>query len=385
MPLPTKTGQDVTRVAFANLAGELQISDDGQIGKVVAKFDPLPLSVDLAPDGSAVLVATLNGLYWVDAQNGNTILVADGASFGLREGGWVNAVRWLPDMHGAAVEILERLNGVISFAVWSVPLDGSFPPFRVDTGAQPAGGILRSPHKGTVLMLSANDITPFPRNSVESVRSLVEYVPRMPEGENVQPVIPAVTWNGDDSGFYTHIPISDLAPEQDNVGGHIWYIPLNGPAVDLGKLTQLNPIDYVIPSGDGQYFISGRGATWTIRDTKTQAVIQTLPPVQLLFGWTPDNKGVVYRDADGTTKFFGVDASVDSPFVPAVTGMYDIRWLSDNSPIFTVQGGDKKLSLSVKPEGKDAAFLSIIPFLGDFSGRVLPVKPTQGIAPQKCS
>jgi hypothetical protein len=385
IPAPAKTGQEVTRVAFGNAAGEVQVSDDGQVGRVIAKFDLVPLSVDLSPDGSAVLVATLNGLYWVDVQTGNTVMVADGPKFALREGGWVNSVRWLPDMRGAAVEVVERLNGIVSYGVWSVPLDGTFPPFRVDTGSQAPGGILRSPRNGTVLMLSANDISPFPVNATEITPALLEYVPRMPEGENQVPVMPAVTWNADDTGFYTHIPISDLAPEDDNVGGHIWYVPLNGPAVDLGKLTQLNPIDYVIPSGDGLYFMSGRGATWTIRDTKTQQVVQTLPPVTGLYNWTPDNKGVVYKDQNNETKYLGVDGGTESPYIPSLTNLYDIRWLSDGSPIYTAIGGDKKLSLSVKPQGKDAAFLSIVPTLGGFSGRVIPTKPTQAIAPAKCS
>ncbi|MEP7288762.1 MAG: hypothetical protein ABI947_23670 [Chloroflexota bacterium] len=378
------SGKAATRVVYATADGNVLVSDHGAVGRVLTKFDPAPLAVDLAPDGSAALVATYNGLYWVDASNGTTLFVADAQKFGLPENAWIDAVTWLPSQNGAAVEIVEQDDTITSYAVWAVPLDGSYPPYRVDSGAQAVGGIIRSPKQDHVVVLSTNDISPFPTSASQDTNSLLNYVPRIGEGENGLPVMPTLSWDSDEKGFYTYIPISDQAPQEDTVGGHLWYVALDGQAKDLGKPAKLNPIDYVIASGDGQFLLVSRSSNWTIRNVTSGATVQTLPSAQLVFGWTPDSKGILYRTQSGEAKYLGTDGGTSSPYVPSLTGLADIQWLPDGTPVYVAQGKDKKLSLSLRPNGADPVFLGIIANFNTFSGRILPEKPAQAVPPSAC-
>ena len=384
-PAEPALDQMVRRIIFGTLNGELMVSDNPVLPpRSVAKFNPLPLSVDLSPDGAAALVVTFNGLYWVDLGTGNLLLIADAQKMGLREGSWINSAKWLPDGRGAAVETVEVQNGVTSYAMWSVPIDGSFPPFRVDAGAQWLGGIQRSPSGSQMVVLSTNDISLFPKTASEDTKSLIVYVPRLSEGESSIPTLPTLSWTADEKGFYTYLPISAEAPDNDPWGGHIWYVGMDTKLLDYGKPPKLNPIDYAIVSNTGEYFVVGRGANWTIRRTKDGSVVETLPPIGILFGWTPDGKGIIYRSPQSDVGYLGVDGSTDSPMVPILKDMYDIKWMADGTALYAAQGKDKKLSLSVRQPGKDTNFLGIAASANTYHGRMLPKLPEKAIAPQPC-
>jgi hypothetical protein len=386
-PSPTPTvdpAQVITRVVYSGADGGLAVSDNGGVSHVITRFDPAPLNVDLSPDGSAALVATYNGLYWVDVANGNTLLVADAQKFNLGQGGWINKMAWFPDGSGAAVEIIQTANGVVSYAMWEVPLDGSFAPFPVDSGAQWTNGIQRPISGRQLVMLSTNDIARFPKNAAQDAEHLLSYVPKLSEGDVSIPTLPTLSWDLDEKGFYTYIPISDQAPESDDVGGHVWYVPLQGPATDLGRPPGLTALDYVIPSGDGKTMLVGRQTVWTIRDTQTGDNIQTLPPVNVLFGWTPDYKGVVFRNQKLETAYLGIDGSTSSPLVPTLTSLSDIKWLPNGTTMYVVLGKDKKLSFSIQLTGKDPTFLSIIPNVDAYAARVLATKPGAALPPLAC-
>jgi hypothetical protein len=85
-PTPDPEGAPVLRAVIGGADGTLQYSDNAGPTRIVAQFDPPPLSVDLSPDGSAALVITYNGLYWVDLLLGRTALLADSTTFGLLDG-----------------------------------------------------------------------------------------------------------------------------------------------------------------------------------------------------------------------------------------------------------------------------------------------------------
>jgi hypothetical protein len=312
------------------------------------------------------------------------LLVADSTRLALAEGSWIDAVKWLPDGTSAAVEITERTNGMVSYAVWNVPIDGSFPPYRVDSGAQPYGGLVRSPNFKRVLLLGINEISTFPRAANENLYPLLDYVPRIPEGENTLPVMPILSWDAQEMGFFTYIPISDEAPPDDNVGGHLWYVAMDGSGLDLGKTPKLAVTDFVISSGDGKALLVFHTGAWTIRDAKTGAIVQTVPPSQLVFGWTPDNKGVLYRDTTGAAKYLGIDGSTDSPYAPNLTNLFDIKWLADGSSLYVARGKDNKLSFSLKQQGKDPAFLGIVSTVDSYKARILYGKISTAVAPEKC-
>ncbi|HLY25658.1 MAG TPA: hypothetical protein VKQ72_04920, partial [Aggregatilineales bacterium] len=166
---PTATldpSKSVSRVAYATSDGAVYVSDNGGAGRTLNRFDPPPLSVDLSPDGTAVLVANYNGLYWIDATNGNTVLVDDPLKFGLAEEAWIDRVSWLPDGLRAAVETTKIDTGTLVFSLWEAPLDGSAFPYEVDTGAQYSSqfvsGIQRSPSGQKSVLLSTNNIGRWP-------------------------------------------------------------------------------------------------------------------------------------------------------------------------------------------------------------------------------
>jgi hypothetical protein len=243
----------LTRLVFATQEGYLQVSDNGGPSRTLVTFEPPPLALDLSPDGSAVLVVNYNGLYWVSVASGETVLVADATTFNLPESSWLSRVTWLPSGKIAAVEITTiQTDGLISYMLWAVSLDGSQPPFEADTGAQPADSVRRSPTGRGVIMLSSNDIAPFPKSLDDQSPSLLEFVPKLVASDPSQFVIPAITWAKDGTGFYTYIPASENAGPSDTVGGHLWYVGLNGSQTDVAKIPKVKATDYVIPSGDGQ-------------------------------------------------------------------------------------------------------------------------------------
>ena len=128
----------------------------------------------------------------------------------------------------------------------------------------------------------------------------------------------------------------------------------------------------------------GRQTVWTIRDTQTGDTLQTLPPVNLLFGWSPDYKGAVFRNQKLETAYLGIDGSTDSSLVPKLTSLSDIKWLPNGTTMYTVLGKDKKLSFSIQLSGKDPAFLSIVPNVDAYAGRALATKPGAALPPLAC-
>src|SRR5260221_7671345 len=349
----------LTRVVYASADGTLLISDNGANGRSVTRFDPAPLSMDLSPDGSAVLVVTYNGLYWVDATTGSVLLVADAQKFGMSENAWLDKVAWTPNGRAAAVEITKLGYGLTTYQLWEVPLDGSYAPYEVDSGAQGVNGIQRSPSGQHLLSLSSNAIALFPRKASEDTFELLRFVSKMSEGDFSIATLPTLSWDATEHGFYTFIPVSNQAPPDDLVGGHLWYVPLNGPLRDLGKPPKVTLLDYVIPSNDGKTILVGRGTVWVFRDAKTGTVLQSLPAGSVPFDWTPDYKGVVYRNQKLDASYLGIDGSTTSPYVPTLSNLADIKWLQNGTSVFSAVGTDKKLSLSIQLPGKDPAFLGI--------------------------
>ena len=72
-----------------------------------------------------------------------------------------------------------------------------------------------TPNFKRVVLLGVNEISDFPRAATDTSRPLLDYVPRIPEGENTLPVVPILAWDADEKGFYTYIPVSDEAPLDD--------------------------------------------------------------------------------------------------------------------------------------------------------------------------
>ncbi len=386
-PSPTPTidpSKAVTRVIYAAADGTLSISDNGGPGHAITRFDPAPLNIDLSPDGTAAFVVNYNGLYWVDVLTGKTLLIADAQKLAVGQGGWIDKAAWLPNGSAGVIEITQIQNTVVSYAMQQVPLDGSFPPFGIDAGAQWTNGIQRSASGQQIVRLSTNDISRYPKTSSQDAEDLLQYVPKMSEGDNSLPTLPTLSWDPDEKGFYTYIPISDQAPEQDSVGGHVWYVPMQGPAQDLGKPPKLVPADYVIPSGDGKTILVLHQTVWTIRDSQTGDIVQTLPPVNAMFNWTPDYKGVVFRNQKLETVYLGVDGATSSPLVPAANSLADIKWLPNGTILYTAIGKDKKLSFSVKQPDKDPVFLGLVSTVDAYTARTLPGTPGAASAPLAC-
>ncbi len=375
----------VLRILFSTEDGHLQVSENGGLGRVLATFDPPPLSVDLSPNGMAALVVTYNGLYWVDAVKGTTVMIADAVTFGLTEGSWPDQVTWLPDGKTAALELVNRRDNVTGYAVWNVALDGSHTPFRVDTGSQGPGGIKRSPSGTQLVMFSANDIALFPRDLNDQSPSLLEYVPKGSDADPNVFIIPAMSWAANGNGFYTFIPLSEVSGPDEKVGGHLWYVPTDASPKDLGKLTKVKATDYVIPSPSGDAVLLGRGAGWAIQNAKSGTILQTLPAVQFVFSWTPDGKGVVFTNKNAEAKYLGIDGSTTSNFVPAnTTDLYDINWLPDGTLFYLIRGKDGKLSFKVRQPGDQDKFLGIVSSVNAYSGWVVTANTAPVQAPSPC-
>ena len=360
------------RLVFATLDGNLAYTDNVGPSRIIANFNPPPLSVDLSPNGSAALVATYNGVYWVDVLTGNTILIADARTFKLSENAFASRVRWLPDGQSAAIEITDLQDNVTSYAIWRISLVDPASNFLATAGALPADSIKRSPAIDHAYIVSVSDISPFPQNANDDPPPILEFMARAgSEVDASQIVPPALTWAADSKGFYAFIPLSaDAAPGVDPVGGHVWLIPANGgDPKSIGRLTKLKANEYAIPDSDGVNVLVGRATTWSIQEIKSGKVLRPLPALNLLFGWTPDGKGVIYNNKANEAKYLGIDGGTTSDYLPTVTDLYDIQWMADGTILYSARGKDGKLSFSVKRKGEDAKFMGIIASTEAFSAR----------------
>jgi hypothetical protein len=342
------------------------------------------LNVDLSPNGAEILVTNYNGVYWVDVLTGQTVLVADSSTIGLTEDAWPNRVFWLPDGRQAAIEVQDVADQIHTFPIWSLSLDGSQAPFRADLGEQPENSIRRSPLRNAALLLTANSISRFPKSMNDDPPAYLEFVPLTDEGDARDIFRPATTWNADNTGFYTYIPKSEFAPPEDPVGGHLWYIPLEGEPKDLGTPSNIGDGEYVIPSPNGEALLLGRSDRWRIQAPESGSILQTLPPIDSLFDWTPDGKGVVFTSKDRKPQYLGLDGSTTSDYVPVADNLFEIRWLPDGSVLYVVQGKDLRYTFTVKPPGKEANFMGIIPTPYAWSAAIYPGTPGLGKAPESC-
>ncbi len=383
LPAP---GTPVLRVVFATPDGAVAYSDNAGATRVIARFDPPPLSIDLSPDGAAALVVNYNGVYWVDLVGSRIVMVADATTFGLLELAWPRRATFSQDGRYAAVEIEDTRDDQTTFPLWGLPLDGTGLAYRADTGAQPRDSVRRAPNRQGLLMASAGEITPFPKNNLDEPDPLIEFVPQSDEGDARDIVPPAMTWALDGKGFYTYIPVSEFAGPNDRVGGRVWYIPLKGKPQEIGKPANVKATDYAIASPDGQTLLLGRGEKWALQSVKSGQVIKALEPVlgPNLFGWTPDGKGVIYTAKTGETKYLGIDGSTASAYLPKTDNLAGVDWLPDGTILFLVRGKDGKLSFSVQPPGKDPVFMGFLTSSNSFAGAVLPGNPGIPKPPETC-
>jgi hypothetical protein len=379
------------RLVYSTAEGAIHLSDDGGTGREITRFNPAPISLDLSPDGNVVAVASYNGVYWVDLATGNTLLLADSRTFtepanmdGLAEGSWPSRVWWMPDKNNIAVEVIDTRDNYVSYSIWVLAIDGSHKPFKADTGAQPRDSVQRSPSGSSIVLISANDIKPFPKDVNDAPDALIEFQPRVGEGDANALVVPTLSWTKDEKGFYTYIPPGEELNPTDRFGGQMVYVLTEGQIKDSRKLPRVRPTDYVIPSGDGEYVLVGRGAVWTIQSVRSGKLLQTLPPVQYLFGWTPDNRGIVFTNRAAQASYLGVDGKTKSAFVPVATDLYDIKWLRDGTAFFTVRGKDGKLSFKMQRPNESEKFFGLIPTVKAFTAKQMLVKPSLPKAPQAC-
>jgi hypothetical protein len=384
-PTPDPAGAPVVRAIIGSPDGTLQYSDNGGTPRVVAQFDPPLLSVDLSPDGTAALATNYNGIYWVDLLIGQVVLLADSTTFGLIEGAWPTRAMWLPGGRAATVEIVDSRDNTYNFPVWALPVGGIGEPFRVDIGNVPQNAVRRNPQRDAAIMISANEIIHYPANIADEPPALLEYVPRFDEGDARDLLTPAVSWAPDGEGYYTYIPVSDSAPPDDEVGGHLWFVPLEGEKEDLGELPNIGAADYVIPSPDGKSILVGSGSSWRIQSPETGEPLLILPPVQFLFDWTPDSKGVVYTTTEGRISYLGIDGTTTSALVPAAAdNLFSINWLADGTTLFVARGADDQFSFSIQRPGQDALFIGLVNTIYAYDTGVFPTAPGLATPPQAC-
>lgn len=388
-PVPTPTldpaGAPVVRSIIGTPDGTLQYSDNGGTPRVVAQFDPPLLSVDLSPDGTSALATSYNGVYWVDLLIGQVVLLADSTTFGLSEGAWPTRTLWLPGGKAASVEIVDSRDNTFNFPVWELPVGGIGEPFRVDIGNVPQNAVRRNAQRDTAIMISANEIIPYPANIADEPPALLEYVPRFDEGDARDLLAPAVSWAPDGKGFYTYIPVSESAPPEDQVGGHMWYVSLDGEMEDLGELSNVGDTDYVIPSPDGKKILLGSGSSWRIQDPVSGDTLLILPPVQFLFDWTPDSQGVVYTTAEGRIAYLGIDGTTSSPLVPpAADNLFSINWLADGTTLYVARGADQQLSFSIQAPGEEPVFIGLVSTIYAYDTLVFSTAPGLATPPQAC-
>jgi hypothetical protein len=384
--LPPFPGDPVLRLAFSDDRGRLLLSDNGDpVGRLLTRFDPPPTSVDLSPEGAAVVVVNRNGVYWVNAVTGETVMLADAITLDLNNRAWPNRALWLPDGAGVAIEVEDRSSSAVSYAILSLPITGESPSFRVDSGAQPPNSLRRSPPGNRLIMLSANDFIAFPASPQEDTTPLLEFVP-ISEREDAAGIFsPAVSWAPDGSGFYSFIPAGQFTAPDDAVANRLWYVPFDSGPKDLGTPPNIAPGEYVIPSPDGTKLLLGRGGRWRIQEAATGALLVALPAFQYIFDWTPDSKGAIYTTPAGVAAYIGVDQAASSPFLPAgVSGLYGVRWLSDGTILFVVQAADGTFAFGVQRPTQLPVMLATVSALDAFSGLVLPGTPSPAVRPERC-
>lgn len=386
-PTPGGTpGVPVLRIVYGGEDGSVGYSDNAGAVRILAKFDPPPLSVDLSPDGSAAIVTNFNGLYWLDILTGRVVMMADGTTFQMGENMFMRRAWWLPDGTSVAVEIEDTTDDVTSYYIWTMPMNGVGQPFQVDTGAQPRDSVRRTPGRDAVILISANDIALYPKNYVDDSPPLLKYVPRFDDSDARAFLTPAISWTADGKGFNTYIPDSEEAPPEDPVKGRMWYVPLDASdPIDLGKPENVATSDYVIPSPDGKLILLGSGRTWRIQDPGSGEIVQRLPPVRFLFDWTPDSKGVVYTTLEGKASYLGLDGGTSSPLVPRADNLFNISWLPDGTILYVAQGADGKYSFSVKRPNGNPAFVGLTNTIYSYSAAVLPGAPGLAKPPEPCT
>ncbi|HRE48185.1 MAG TPA: hypothetical protein PLD47_10710 [Aggregatilineales bacterium] len=390
-PLPTAIPEGETvsggtfRAIFAGADGSLSYSDNFGPPRIVAQFNPPPLSVDLAPDGTAALVTTYNGIYWVELLTGQMALMADATTFALEQDAYPRRVTWIPGTNIAGVEIEDIRDDEYSYPIFSLPLDGLTQPFRVDRGNQPRDGVRRNTQRTSVVLLSANDMVKYPATETDEPPALLEFVPKLGIGDIRAMLPPAISWATDGKGFYTYIPYAEETPPNDPIAGRLWFVPLIGQPQNMGVPPEISADDYVIPSPDGKMLLVGVGSRWRIQNPASGQVIQTLPPVQYLFNWTPDSKGIVYTTPDTRVAYLGINGDSRSDFVPpAADNLYEIQWLADGTVLYAVRGRDEQLSFSVQPPGKAPIFMGLVSTVTAFSAAYLPTAPGLGKVPKAC-
>jgi hypothetical protein len=373
------------RVIYVKPDGSVIASDNGDTGgRQLARFEPPPTNVDLAPDASAVIVTNRNGIYWVNAKSGETVMLADGASLGLAPVSWPNRALWEPDGRGLAIEVEDRSTGVVSYGIYRFPVDGKDSLFRVDTGAQPPNSIRRSPTSDKMVVLSANDVIPFPNSSEDDADPLITYTPISEVEEASGIYSPAITWSSDGAGFYTYIPAGQFTAPDDPIANHLWFVPLDGEPKDLGIPPNVAQGEYVIPSPDGLKLMLGRGATWRLQDVATGNLLATVPPIEYLFDWTPDSKGAIYTSPNSIASFIGIDGNTTSSYLPTgIQNLYGIRWLADGTLLYLVEKVEG-YQIGIQQPGQQPVILGDITGTDAFSGAVLPGVPADAKTPKRC-
>lgn len=371
------------RAVFGSDDGTLQYADQGGFPRLIARFDFPPLSVDLSPDGSAALVLTYNGVYWVDILTGKVAYFADPTRFSLSEDTWFVRAQWTPQGDAAAVELVDTRDNIYTFPIWTVSLTGQGAPFQVDTGREPQFSVQRSPDRSLMVILSASDIVPYPKSIVDEPPPLLEFVPAGAEGDG-RSILPAsITWTPDSSGFYAYTPKSEDAPPDDPFGGRLFFVPRNGTAQDFGAVSNIPRNARVIPSPNGLWLLVKVGEQWRIqaRDGK---IAQRLPAESEPFGWTPDSAGVAFRTAEGKTGFLGTDGKTESPYVPLVDNLSTLSWLPDGTALYAVRGFDGRLTLSGKPLDGQAFYIGIVANELAYSAALFNAAPNAARPPRPC-
>lgn len=386
-PPPTPTAAPDSplffRAVFGSDDGTLQLADQGGFPRLITRFDYPPLSVDLSPDGAAALVLTYNGVYWVELLTGKVVYFADPTRFGLSEDMWFVRAQWTPQGDAAAVELVDTRDNIYTFPIWNISLTGQGAPFQVDTGKEPPFSVRRSPDRGWLVILSANDIVPYPRNFVDEPPPLLEFVPTSAEGDGRSIVPASLTWVADSSGFYAYTPKSEDAPPDDPFGGRLFFVPRSGTAQDFGALPNIPPNAEVIPSPNGLWLLVRTGETWRIQDREGQ-VLQTLPPGSTPFGWTPDSAGIGFRTDQGKAGFLGVAGEAESSYMPSVDNLFTLTWLPDGTALYTVRGADGKLTLSAQPLNGQPFYIGIVAGEFAFSAAVFNAAPGLARPPRPC-
>ncbi len=371
------------RAVFGSDDGTLQYADQGGLPRLVAKFDYPPLSVDLSPDGSAALVLTYNGVYWVEILTGQVAYFADPTRFNLSEDMWFVRALWTPTGDSAAIEMVDTRDDVYTFPIWNVSLTGQGAPFQVDTGKEPPFSLRRSPDRSLLVILSANDILPYPRSFVDEPPPLLEFVPAGAEGDSRSIVTASITWAPDSSGFYAYTPKAEDAPPDDPFGGRLFFVPRAGTAQDFGALENIPAGAEVIPAPNGLWLLVKDKQTWRIQARDGQ-IAQRLPEARQIFGWTPDSAGVAFSTADGQTRFLGVDGETESAYVPSAANLTSLTWLPNGTALYTVRGIDGRLTLNAQPLDGQPFYIGIVANELAFSAATFNAPPGLARPPRPC-